>query len=331
MRPIKTAKKTMFVLGGVLLISAGFSSETQAACYFLSGSSEIRSSFNMGTITVQRDTPVGTVLVEKNVAQSPGTPSYACSAGVSFQTGYGELRFATLSAYGNGVYDTNIEGIGIRMYVLGYNGGPGTLTIPYTNTFIPKSGTTYYYGHGKRVQLVKTSSNAVGAGALTTGTLSRASAFQSSRLYTATLTLTGGTIVRAACTITNTSIQVPLGDTMRTDFTGVGSTGKQVPFNIPLNCNANTNVKVTLDGTAAPGGAKGVVVLSSSSSETVTTGVGVQMLYKNTPVTLGSAITVGTASSGVYNIPLVGRYYQTQANVTSGKANAMATFTMTYN
>jgi len=63
----------------------------------------------------------------------------------------------------------------------------------------------------------------------------------------------------------------------------------------------------------------------------VATGVGVQMLYKNTPVTLGSTIIVGTASSGVYNIPLVGRYYQTQANVTSGKANAMATFTMTYN
>jgi len=330
MKIMKPVNQKVLLLGGLMIVCAGFSSESRAACAFLSGSSQLFSSFNMGTITVQRDTPAGTVLAEKDAAQAPGYPVYHCIAGYPIVTRYDDLRFTTLSTYGNGVYNTNIEGIGIRLYVLGYNGG-APLLIPTSATFTPVSGQSMYFGHGKRVQLVKTSSNAVGAGALTTGTLSRGSVLQSSRLYTSTLTLTGGTIVRAACTVTNTSIPVSLGEKNRTDFTGVGSTSKQVSFNIPLNCNADTRVKVTLDGTADPSGAEGVLELTPSSTEKVATGVGVQMLYSNKPVTLGSPITVGTASSGIYNIPLVGRYYQTKDKVTSGKSNAMATFTMTYN
>jgi len=326
---MKPAKQKALTLGGLLLATAGFSSATQAACYFSSGSSEQRTSFNMGTITVQRDTPAGTVLADKTAPEGSASNTVSCSTGTWRYT-FGELKFTALSQYGNGVYNTNIDGVGIRIYNLSLGSTSGR-TFPFSAYFSNPPTPGIKIASGKRVQLVKTSSSDVGAGEITTGTLARSYMQTSPPLYFNTLSLTGGTIVRGACTITNTSIQVPLGGSMRTDFTGVGSTGKQVPFNIPLNCNANTNVKVTLDGTAAPGGAKGVVVLSSSSSETVATGVGVQMLYKNTPVTLGSTITVGTASSGVYNIPLVGRYYQTQANVTSGKANAMATFTMTYN
>lgn len=55
-------KQKMLVLKVLLLAAAGYSIESQA-CYLMGA--EQRSSFNMGTIVVQRDTPTGTVLSEK--------------------------------------------------------------------------------------------------------------------------------------------------------------------------------------------------------------------------------------------------------------------------
>lgn len=315
--------------GSLLCAGALFSSPAEAICSFSSGASEQRSSFNMGTITVQRDTPVGTVLVERTFPEGPATSQVNCTTG-TWPYVFGELKFNTLSAFGNAVYDTNIEGIGIRIYSYAL-GGVGRGPIPFSASFTnPPTGAVWHQG-GKAVQLVKTSANSVGAGAISTGTLSRGYMNISPRLYFYTVSLTGGTIVRAACTVTNTSISVPLGQKMTAEFTGVGSTTRNEPFNIPLNCNANTRVKVTLDGTAHSSGAAGVLALSPSSGGTVATGVGVQVLYNNNPVSFGTLINIGTAGSGAYNIPLVGRYYQTNARVTGGQANATATFTMTYN
>ncbi|CDF92583.1 Fimbrial adhesin [Pseudomonas sp. SHC52] len=88
---------------------------------------------------------------------------------------------------------------------------------------------------------------------------------------------------------------------------------------------------MTLDGTRHSSGVTGVLALNSAST-TVATGLGLQLLYKNTAVALGTPIAVGTTtSSGAYNIDLTARYYQTGAKVTAGQANSTATFTMTYN
>jgi len=326
---MRSAKKKGLLFAGLLCLGAGFSSGVQAACAFPAGSSEQRTSFNMGTRTVQRDTPAGTVLAEVKVAEGALDQKVTCTAGTWTYT-MGELKFPTLSAYGNGVYDTNIQGVGIRLYSHS-QGDASKRTLPYSGSFTNPPITSVWTRNGRSVQLVKTSSDSVGAGAISTGTLIRMYMASSPRVYYATMTLTGGTIVRAACTVTTTSIPVPLGDKMTSEFTGVGYTSKNTSFSIPLNCSANTRVKVTIDGTADPSGVKGVIALSPSASETVAKGVGVQILYNNAPITLGSLITVGTAGNGAYNIPLIGRYYQTAAKVIGGKANATATFTMTYN
>jgi type 1 fimbria pilin len=116
------------------------------------------------------------------------------------------------------------------------------------------------------------------------------------------------------------------------DFTGVGATASPKTVTIPLNCNAGTKVSVTLDGTRHSSGIAGVLALDSSGSTSVATGLGLQLLYNNTAVTLGSATSVGaTTSNGTYNVGLTARYYQTAATVTAGQANSTATFTMTYN
>ncbi|MFZ4832477.1 fimbrial protein [Rouxiella sp. Mn2063] len=326
---MKATKQKLLLLGGLLCAGAGFSNTALAACSFNAGASEQRSTFSFGSITVQRDTPAGTVLAERVFARGTDAQKVNCTNG-TWRYDLNEFRFATLSAYGNDVYDTNIPGVGIRMYSTSA-GGDVRRPLPYWGNLTVPPAASLWIGSAKTVQLVKTSSNTIGSGAITPGTLSRGFMNTSPRLYFYTMTLSNATIVAAACTVTNTSISVPLGQKMTTDFTGVGSTTKNEAFTIPLNCNANTRVKVTLDATADPSGIKGVIALSPSGTEKVATGVGVQVLYNNNPVTFGSMITVGTAGSGVYNIPLVGRYYQTASKVTSGRANATATFTMTYN
>ncbi|WP_304361758.1 fimbrial protein [Collimonas fungivorans] len=136
-----------------------------------------------------------------------------------------------------------------------------------------------------------------------------------------------------ACSVTNTAVQVPLGSTDLSYFTGIGKTTPDHAFPVNLDCAAGTRVKITLDGTAdnaAPG--RGVVALTPSSSNTVAKGVGVQLLYSSQPVILGSVLDGGTAATaGAYPVNFIARYYQTEATVQPGLANAAVTFTMTYN
>lgn len=85
----------------------------------------------------------------------------------------------------------------------------------------------------------------------------------------------------------------------------------------------------------APGGAgssnASLGILNLEKSSDAASGVGVQVLYNNAPAALNTRILTSiTATSGDYNIPLKARYYQNQTSVTPGRADATATFTMTY-
>ncbi|CAI1072265.1 fimbrial protein [Serratia quinivorans] len=134
-----------------------------------------------------------------------------------------------------------------------------------------------------------------------------------------------------SCTVNNATIPVSLGNVQKSDFTGIGSTAAETAYNITLNCSTGTPVKLTLEGTADSSKATGVLALTSAGTSGVASGLGVQLLRNNTPVTLGSLISIGTTTSaGAYSIPLTARYYQTGSTVTAGSANSTATFTLTY-
>lgn len=325
MKSIAALTKANLLPATLLVITTGYSGIAFAACSFLSGAAEQRWSFTLPNITVQRDAPAGTVLAERRLPQRPDTLLLECTAFSYYQSG--ELRFNTLSAYGDRVYETNVPGVGIRI-----SGYPHSSDSPrhYPSRGDLSPSVTLWFGGSTRVQLIKTLPDAVGTGIISSGTISR-SYIGSPRLYYETITINRITVNRAACTVKTTSIPVPLGNKVSADFAGPGSTTRDEAFNIPLSCTAGTKVNVTLDGTPHPSGASGVLALSPSTTGTVATGVGVQILYKNTPVTFGRKISTGTAAAGDYTIPLVGRYYQTDAKVTGGEANATATFTMTYN
>ncbi|HED1254856.1 TPA: fimbrial protein, partial [Citrobacter amalonaticus] len=72
-------------------------------------------------------------------------------------------------------------------------------------------------------------------------------------------------------------------------------------------------------------------VINTTSGSNAATGVGIQLLYNNQPMRLGSDVAVGTSSTGGgFTVPLKARYYQTGDHITTGAANGVLSFTMTY-
>lgn len=139
------------------------------------------------------------------------------------------------------------------------------------------------------------------------------------------------TVTTIPCEVNQTVINVPMGDIERKEFKGVGTSPSATNtrnFTIPLTCNPEAKVNVQIDGNIQ-NAEQGVLSLTESSDSA--SGVGIQLLFNNTPVKLGSPLYIGTTSiDGLYDIPLQARYYQTAAPIKTGTANATATFTITY-
>jgi type 1 fimbria pilin len=116
---------------------------------------------------------------------------------------------------------------------------------------------------------------------------------------------------------------------------GIGQTSPSTAFNLQLNCEAllsgTFDVMMQLDGDAADGLSDvGVVSLNSTSTAS---GVGVQILNESQqPVALAAPYRVAAypLSSALITVPLYARYYQTAATITPGSANAVATYTISY-
>ncbi|WP_058973775.1 fimbrial protein [Type-D symbiont of Plautia stali] len=302
-----------------------YSKLTEAKCNYASGlTSEVVKNISFGTVRVQRDTPIGTVLATQVTGSFQGGSTLA-GCDVSWRNQW-ITDFTTLSGVGDRIYSTNIAGIGIRL-----------TNVPASNRLLPYEtgfGANAYViipGEGIKAELIKTAASGVGSGSIRTGTLARAAV--KDNFYYARVDLTGtNNIVPVACSVISTSINVSMGNVLNTAFSGIGSTVATRNFNIPLDCDIQTRVNITLDATRDSSGAAGVIALNPSPSGITASGVGVQLLYKNSPVSFGEIITIGSVgTAGTYNVPLTARYYQTTNPVVAGQANATATFTMTYN
>ncbi|QFG76692.1 hypothetical protein DMB90_10900 [Raoultella planticola] len=131
------------------------------------------------------------------------------------------------------------------------------------------------------------------------------------------------------CSVNNSAISVNMGSIKKSAFSGIDSwpaSTNTKDIDIALSCTAGTKVSLRVDGTAE-NSAKGILKLSAVPG--AASGVGIQLLYNNSPLALASLLPIGTAGTTM-TIPLQARYYQTQSTVTPGAANSYATFTMTY-
>lgn len=316
---LKTNRK---ILSLMAILSLMMSSSVMAiTCDYLNSMPTQRDIwvFYGSNMIVQQNAPAGTVIYQTWSNQYAGGEGFlGCKTPWTFSMDMD--MFSTLSSYGNKVYNTNIAGVGIR------------ISQAYTTEVFPTTramgGDVYAIvkGLGLAVQLIKTTSGATGTGVITSGRIAGMHIVESPSYKASLSSYSGGKIVAGSCSVNNTSIPVKLDPATTGNFTGIGSTAKAKNFNITLNCNAGTSVKLTLDGKRA--GPAGVLGLSSGGTQA--TGMGIQLVRGTTPVALGTKLDFGKMGNGTVQLPLIARYYQTGA-IVPGTTNTTATFTVEYN
>lgn len=306
----------------LLCITAAWNSAHAGTCTTITPQ---ESTLSIGTITVQRDVAVGTVLFSKNASV---TGSYLSSCTNPLMLGF-SMRYlnATPSTYGNHVYNTNVSGIGVRFSSGNYFENP-------TYTFSYNAQTSYVEWWGGKIELVVT--GPVASGSLTPGVLGVVMLQGSDGVYRdgLTTTLLDGTINVLACSITTPQLTFPIGDISAATFgstVGTTPTGAQNTQNLGLNCDPGANVNVSLSGIQNPDVATtSVLALTGQGNTGTAKGVGVQLLYNGTPLSLNTRLPLNAATGGQQAFPLTARYYQTQTTVEPGTANASATLNLTY-
>ncbi len=141
---------------------------------------QILSTFNItfpsGTVDVDPELPVGSVIVSAESAPTPEVLFIACDPPtgaiiVDFVSTY------TLSPLGNHIYDSNVPGVGFRLNYVRASGR--TSVVPYTNNWTENPATpgTQPINHGNgakyRIDLIKTSDNMPSFSTATFGNLAR--------------------------------------------------------------------------------------------------------------------------------------------------------------
>jgi type 1 fimbria pilin len=236
----------------------------------------------------------------------------------------------TTSSYMNGtLYTTNVAGISLLLtttpnQITSSNSSLGTMLYSATSL-----STTF------TAQLVKT-------GAVTPGTLNSisllyfknyTSGYTVSSTQYGGLTLNAGTQVLTASCSVNTASQnmtVTLPTVSSTALSTPGSTAGRTPFNIDLTCQTGQTVSITMN-TSNPATPTGVVAPTTGTG--YATGAGVRILNSaSSPITFGTAQSLGASPNGALTIPYYAQYYNTNSSgaVGAGKVSATVTFTMSY-
>ncbi|MCX4171800.1 MULTISPECIES: fimbrial protein [Paraburkholderia] len=298
---------------------------------------------SFGTLTVPRDTPVGTAIgpvqsstVSVNCPSNPGTvPPYNNGWYIQY---YPQLTSSAVT----GVWNTGIAGIGIKVVDVTYGnttlsslavGKWGDFGAPITTTAAFQGSFTFTY------QLVKTAAQVTTGGAVNIPQVLTLVSHNIPVNITSpalvTISVNNTSIVATTCTVTTPSVSVTLPTVNASALSPVGTTVGNTNLSIGLSCQAGANVYVTLTDATTPGNTTSNLTLASGSTAT---GVALRVLNSGgTAVSYGpdSAVAgnrnqwlVG-ASSSTTRIPLTAQYIST-GTVGPGTVKGLATFTMSY-
>lgn len=140
-----------------------------------------------------------------------------------------------------------------------------------------------------------------------------------------------------ACTVDSPQLNFPMGNVSIGEFKGVGSNSSTtVTQNLGLQCElGGINIKVSLDGMPdSDVKDNSVLALTDTGNPGIASGVGIQLLYgegdNQKPLVINEQLTLKKSLGGQETFPLTARYYQTKDKVVGGKADAVATLTITY-
>lgn len=324
----------------VMLLSPG-------AKAFICTSTTSYSDINMPAVSVSADTPVGSAIGDEVVSGSvsifncSNTPAPSIKYQEMGVRSYGEF-FSVIN--GRRIYKTNVPGIG---YALGVN----SVNNCGSGSYIDGNDTADGSADSKivcqrssiftsqpviaqaKIQLYKTGPvsgsntvNAVQVGSFILRNNKNAWVYPEPAINTNTFSLKN-----PACSVSSSSVSVPMGSVEKKSFSGVGSwpgDANTRSFNILINCSTSTQVSIQMQGETQNAS---LGLLNITQSKSSASGVGIQILYNHAPLPLSSVINVVKAnSSGLYAIPFEARYYQTAQSITPGVANANVTFSLTY-
>ncbi|WP_133646893.1 fimbrial protein [Paraburkholderia flava] len=318
--------------------------------------------------TVPRDVPVGTVLTPWVTSQAMNyfncTVTTDRAAGLVFKPL--SLTKSGIGVVAPGgplvtVWNTNVAGVGIAIAVSDYETqcnfnswfglSPANPDVTVPSPWVGvgsgcnggiSSGQQMSLGAKVQIALVKT-------GPVTAGTIAGGVLFQGAAMGTSasgvgamysllptgllSFSMSQTNVIAAACTTPD--VTVLMGTYKSSAFTGMGSATNPVSFNLTLNsCPAGmTKIQYQFD---APGGVidstNGVIALTGGTS--AATGIGLKLMDNSSAAlkfdTQYPLSNYDSSKGGTYTIPLQAAYYQTATSVTPGAANAIVTFTMTY-
>ncbi|EFE55331.1 fimbrial protein [Providencia rettgeri DSM 1131] len=140
-------------------------------------------------------------------------------------------------------------------------------------------------------------------------------------------------VISSGCEVKNKSIDVPFGNVSKLSFTGVGSTSSESKqnFQIELDCDPISPIKITFIGTQDSSQTPGAIALNNLADENTAKGYAIQVKHNGIPIKLNQLIPLANKNDrGQYNIPLEAAYIQTQSATTAGKANGTLQFNLQY-
>jgi type 1 fimbria pilin len=334
--------KRYFLLGAALISCSLGTSQAQARCTLSYGFTTVNINMAIGKVVAKPNDPVGTVLYTRRV-NIPANPNSQMICDV---WSGGTVQAVILNNQGlamqPSIYKTNIPGIGIRLYreLIGGDGFSGYY--PYSSEL--KRSTKYSLGEGYFViEIVKTGES-TGTGSLTQGLYSSyyLEGYSSRPILTSTLTGDTITITSSSCEIKSNANKVVQLPTMKnSDFKGVGSTQGEQAFDVNILCNGGKNIqtpdKISVSFDYETANSTTNILKNIAPTGTQAKGVGTQLVSKynnaNNVIAKGERLSLGTLNASQtlsYTLPLVARYYQTDAVVTAGEVRSIATVTIDY-
>ncbi|WP_445116311.1 fimbrial protein [Acinetobacter sp. WZC-1] len=332
------------ILNSILFIAGSACiSEVQAACN-MTNYSAIDVSMSVGRVVVRPSDEVGKIL-RKATFSYPRGSTWTCDRNGGVNRAILDQNNSA-SPLGNNIYNTNIPGIGIRLYrelpaddtFSGYY--PYRVSSPRGNKVL---GAGFFV-----VEIIKTGSE-TGSGALVPGRYSNyyeESMGAGRPLLTSTVYGNAITIASSSCEWQgniNKTVQLPTVN--KADFKGIGSTQGEQAFDLNILCNGgkspsdyteSNKISLSFDYNAATG-TNNQVLANDAPARTRANGVGVQLVWdyqkQNKVIAKNDKLTLGTLRSNQsiqYNVPMKARYYQTASNVSPGTVRGMATVTIEY-
>ncbi|MGJ7509673.1 fimbrial protein [Variovorax sp. GT1P44] len=306
-----------------------------AACARIPGVTELVINIDIGNVLVSPGIPVGGLIMSREFPiQTNGSADIRSNcSGSGGRMNAVMLQGAPVPSRAD-IYSTDVPGVGIRLSLK-------TSTLRYY-PFTRQTGVGNLYfelGSQFRVELIKTAP-ITGNGPLAHGVYTRFYGDDGPAYSILTTVLSGAgiNIVTPSCTVDagTRNIPVQFGKVPISSFKGMASPaiGYEKNFNIRLNCSAGLNMPNTvylrMDAQRDPTNLPGVLQITQGGKD-IAGGVGIQVLDKmGLPVQFGDDGLVGLSKDGVYLLPYTARYFQTGNQVTAGRADGMATFTLDY-